>query len=521
MALSDVLKDSPGLAGYLGMEQYRQQKAMRDLQGVTGMQSLLMKQQQAQREAQLAPLETQMLQAQLAELQRKGQEYQRLTAARQLAKDRLAAQYPDNVPGQGQTGGIDDGAMGQIMKGRVSDPKRTMMAALIDLDPGGISDVLKAQNGGSYGAPPMIGKMIQLAEELEAKGDFANAQLVRQNIARIGYGYTGVQLGTYQGLDSRSQQGAARLAYEGGIPPATGQAPPSLVRQPQPIPSQPAPQGQVAFPSDGRTQPGQLSQMDILTKELADAEANGDQVAASQIRQEISNLPGQRPASPQQPSSATAPGLPPKNMNAVEQARLGELRKAEVKQLMTFRERVPALNNTVRSLERLSNLIEKGETFSNAGAEFKMQLLSIGKAVGIDIDTKRLAGSQEYQAQIAELLKARLATKDYGSGTGVSNLDLLAAEKPLPSLVKDKEGQRRIIYNLVQDAREQLNDSRAYVEHYNKNRGDMSGFEFPSQKMADERLRKLEALQKEQQPKQSASGKVRYGRIEYIGPVKE
>lgn len=75
------------------------------------------------------------------------------------------------------------------------------------------------------------------------------------------------------------------------------------------IPQQSSPaqhsSGMVDFPSNGRTQPGQLTPEQILTNERADALKRGDMNAVRQIDREIATRRGQ--PSPQQPAEQTAP----------------------------------------------------------------------------------------------------------------------------------------------------------------------------------------------------------------------
>ena len=66
MALDGVLANIPGLAGYLGVQEYDQKRALGSLQGV-------MQLAQAVESAQQAPLKAQMMQSQLAESQRVNQ----------------------------------------------------------------------------------------------------------------------------------------------------------------------------------------------------------------------------------------------------------------------------------------------------------------------------------------------------------------------------------------------------------------------------------------------------------------
>lgn len=116
-SLDNVLANIPGLGGYLAMEQYKQQQALGGLQGALGVLNAVRAHEEAQQQAQLRPLQMQLLQAQIGEHQQRVADAKRKSA---FYSPENMAQFmtpgsPGEAPGQGQTGGIDDGAMGQIM----------------------------------------------------------------------------------------------------------------------------------------------------------------------------------------------------------------------------------------------------------------------------------------------------------------------------------------------------------------------------------------------------------------------
>lgn len=158
------------------------------------------------------------------------------------------------------------------------------------------------------------------------------------------------------------------------------------------------------------------------------------------------------------------------------EAKTGQLQAESVN---GYRERVPQLTSTLRRLERLEQLTADDRTFAAAGAELKTQLGSIAQAVGLKINADKTANTEEYIAHVAELLKERLASKDYGSGTGVSNLDLLTAGRPLPEVMKTPGGRKQIIEAIRLDTQKSIVDMNAAVDHFDKNLS-LKGFQFPS-----------------------------------------
>jgi hypothetical protein len=113
MALNNI----PGLAGYLGMRNQDRSEAMGNLQAVQSGIGSILRMQEAERAAQMAPLQQQIMQAQLQAAQAQAAERARISAfyspenMRQFMTPGQAAV----APGQGVTGGMDEGGLGQIL----------------------------------------------------------------------------------------------------------------------------------------------------------------------------------------------------------------------------------------------------------------------------------------------------------------------------------------------------------------------------------------------------------------------
>jgi hypothetical protein len=115
--MADVLSQIPGLAGYLAMQNQRRQAAAQEFQNVSGLAAALRQQEQADREAQMAPLKMQALQA---ELQERNLAMQAAQKKQEFFSPRNMEQYmtpgqPAVAPGQGVTGGMDEGGLGQML----------------------------------------------------------------------------------------------------------------------------------------------------------------------------------------------------------------------------------------------------------------------------------------------------------------------------------------------------------------------------------------------------------------------
>jgi len=144
-------------------------------------------------------------------------------------------------------------------------------------------------------------------------------------------------------------------------------------------------------------------------------------------------------------------------------------------------------SKTQQTLNRIAGLKSLNDsTFSGMGAELRTTLGQIADAFGVKVD-QRVVNSELYLASIAELIKERLGSRDYGAGTAISNLDLLAAKKPLPVLSISQAGRLKIMEAMEADLLTMRRDQQAATKYYAE-KGNFRGFEYPSV-LADERAR--------------------------------
>lgn len=154
--------------------------------------------------------------------------------------------------------------------------------------------------------------------------------------------------------------------------------------------------------------------------------------------------------------------------------------EGDAKRVLDLEAKIPSLLSVQRRLGRMEGLTQDDATYAAAGSELKNALGSIGQAFGLKVNEKKTANTEEYLAHVAELLKDRLASKDFGSGSGVSNLDIIAARAPLPELAKTSAGRMQIISALKADTERNLKDAQAARDYFDTNRG-LRGFRFPSE----------------------------------------
>lgn len=188
-----------------------------------------------------------------------------------------------------------------------------------------------------------------------------------------------------------------------------------------------------------------------------------------------------------------------------EQKAASETSGRETAQLVSgYRQKIPALNTTLRRLDMLERLNVDDTTYAAAGAEVKTMLGSIAQGFGLEVAKDKTANSELYLAQIGELMKDRLASKDYGSGSGVSNLDLLAARQPLPELAKTQQGRAALIQAIRADTQASAQDLSAAVQHFDRNLS-LSGFQYPSSAGRETRGGDLDTTVRTERPRPAAA----------------
>lgn len=162
------------------------------------------------------------------------------------------------------------------------------------------------------------------------------------------------------------------------------------------------------------------------------------------------------------------------------EAGASEAGKKDAEVISSQRQKIPSLAASMISLNQLEALNKDDKTYASSGAAFKKDLGRLAQAFGVKVEEDKTANTEAYIARLGELLKERLASKDYGSGTGISNLDLATAGVPLPEVAKTQQGRQLIIEALKKDVMRSYGDIRSQVEHWEANKT-LEGFKFPSE----------------------------------------
>jgi hypothetical protein len=176
------------------------------------------------------------------------------------------------------------------------------------------------------------------------------------------------------------------------------------------------------------------------------------------------------------PAPAGGVGMTPAQRTSAE-----TMGKNDAERVSALEQKLPSQMSTLRRLDRMEALTKDDQTFAAKGAELKKELGSLAQAFGLKIDPSKTANTETYLAQVGELLKDRLGSKDYGSGSGVSNLDLISASGPLPELAKTAQGRLQIIQAIRADTQRNISDAQSARDYFDSNRGSLRGFKYPSE----------------------------------------
>lgn len=269
---------------------------------------------------------------------------------------------------------------------------------------------------------------------------------------------------------------------------------PSPMGGPSPAPAAPSPApspAPAAAPTGGKMAPAVEMLMGEVQAQLTASQNAPDQgtrdqalknanEAAAQLKRlgvsvNVPELSGRKPG-----QGLTPPEQAAQDARAKAQSTSGEL---DARRINDLEQKIPSLMAVGRRLDRMEALTKDDRTFAAAGAELKTTLGSVAQAFGLKVNDAKTANSEEYLAHVAELLKDRLASKDYGSGSGVSNVDLLAAKAPLPELARTPLGRMQIITALRADLQRNITDANAARDFYDQNNS-LRGFRFPSERQS-------------------------------------
>lgn len=167
-----------------------------------------------------------------------------------------------------------------------------------------------------------------------------------------------------------------------------------------------------------------------------------------------------------------------------EQARAVEDAKLVAKEMADRRQARSDALRSLPSLQRMEKIASSGNLTEGTWAEERNSVNKFFQSMGLPITpADKIANTEAYIADQAELLRNRL--KAYGTGSGVSNLDLIAGGKTLPEISTSPGGKQLIIRAMKQDLQNLIDEGEAANYHY-KHGGDMGDFTFIGKSIYDD-----------------------------------
>lgn len=176
-------------------------------------------------------------------------------------------------------------------------------------------------------------------------------------------------------------------------------------------------------------------------------------------------------------SNTTFNNIPAK----VQEAGQVEMAKLDAKNVDEWRKKRADASLILPVLTRMEKATQDGRTYSGTFAEFKTGFGKLLNSIGVPgVNIDKIASSEQYAADQAEVIRTKI--KALGSGTGVSNVDLLFTQRSIPELVKTAEGRMQIIKAMKADLQNIVDDAKDADRFFRENKGSLGGWEPPSAK---------------------------------------
>lgn len=167
--------------------------------------------------------------------------------------------------------------------------------------------------------------------------------------------------------------------------------------------------------------------------------------------------------------------------NKVQLAGEVEMAKSDAQFVADLRKKRSDASLILPVLSRMEKATKDGRTYSGTFAEFKTGFGKMLNSIGLPgVNVDKIASSEQYAADQAEVIRTKI--KALGSGTGVSNVDLLFTQRSVPELVKTPEGRMMIIRAMKADLQNIVDDAIDADKYFRANKGSLGGWEAPSTK---------------------------------------
>lgn len=165
----------------------------------------------------------------------------------------------------------------------------------------------------------------------------------------------------------------------------------------------------------------------------------------------------------------------------VELEGMKQLAKNDANEVEAWKKKRAEASFILPILTRMEKATKDGRTYSGTFAEFKTGIGKMLNSIGLPgVNIDKIAASEQYAADQAEVIRTKI--KALGSGTGVSNVDLLFTQRSVPELVKTPEGRLQIIKAMKADLQNIIEDATSADKYFRSNKASLGGWEPPSAK---------------------------------------
>lgn len=165
--------------------------------------------------------------------------------------------------------------------------------------------------------------------------------------------------------------------------------------------------------------------------------------------------------------------------NKAESAGRVEMAKKDADMVNTLRQNAVAAGHTENVLNRMERAVKNDTTANGTGAETIGALQNIAVTLGDKDLANRASANEQYIGDVANLVREKI--KALGSGTAISNVDLLFTKQSMPDLIKTKQGKLLIIDAMKKDLAYIKDEAKSADTHFRANNGSLGGWSFKPQ----------------------------------------
>lgn len=156
-----------------------------------------------------------------------------------------------------------------------------------------------------------------------------------------------------------------------------------------------------------------------------------------------------------------------------------EMAKKDADTVNTLRQSGIAAGHTENVVNRMKRAVESDNTTHGIGAETVATLQNVAVTLGDKDLAARASTNEQYIGDVANLVREKI--KALGSGTAISNTDLLFTKQSMPDLLKTKQGKLKIFDAMQKDLAYIKEEAASADKHFRTNKGSLGGWSYKPQ----------------------------------------